>query len=182
MYCIHKSMRGVELPRRLPHRNVERAEIILHPCMGGHCVVPRNDPAYLGTKVVKDGPAWRVLDDEFDQLHRKIGQVSGCFSKKDGKVIRVSGEISEDGPIPSYLVSGPDLLDPEHASSWEDGVAVGIEHRLGKVGRGDRVADGQSGVLGKGSTGAKVGARRIAGGRSGGQCCGRGLRRRGRRR
>ena len=49
------------------------------------------------------------------------------------------------------------MLDPEHASSWEDGVAVGIEHRLGKVGRGDRVADGQSGVLGKGSTGAKVG-------------------------
>ncbi len=44
------------------------------------------------------------------------------FHKKDGKVIRVSGEIPEDGPIPSYLVSGPDLLDPGDASSWEDRV------------------------------------------------------------
>jgi hypothetical protein len=96
-------MRGAELPRRLPNRDVGRAEIILHPRMGGHCVVPRNGPAYLGTKVVKDGPDWRVLDDKFDQLHRRIGQASGGFHKEDGKVIRVSSEIPEDGPIPSYL-------------------------------------------------------------------------------
>jgi hypothetical protein len=62
MYCIHKSMRGAKLPRHLPHRNVGRAEIILHPRMGGHCVVPRNGPAYLGAKVIENGPAWRVLD------------------------------------------------------------------------------------------------------------------------
>ena len=55
MYCKHKSMRGAELPRRLPHRDVGRVEIILHPRMGGQCVVPRNGPAYLGTKVVEDG-------------------------------------------------------------------------------------------------------------------------------
>ena len=177
MYCIHKSMRGAELPRRLPHRDVGRVEIILHPRMGGHCVVPRNGPAYLGTNVVKDGPAWRVLDNELvDQLHRRIRQASRGFHEKDGKVIRVSGEIPEDGPIPSYLVSGPDLLDPGDASSWEDRVAVGIEHRLGEeVGRGGGVADGhidvptvgggdeatvgsgQSVVPGEGPTGAKVG-------------------------
>ena len=74
-------------------------------------------PSYLGTKVVKkdhsvDGPAWRVLDDELDQIHRRIGQASGDFHEEEGKVIRVSGEIPQDGPIPSYLVSGPDLLDP----------------------------------------------------------------------
>ena len=173
MYCIHKSMRGAELPRRLPHRNVGvGAEIILHPRMGGHCVAPRNGPAYLGTKVVKDGLAWRVLDDELDQLHRRIDQAS-----KDGKVIRVSGEIPEDGPIPSYLADDPDLLDPGDASSWEDRVAVGIEHRSGEVGRGGGVADGhidippvgggdetavgpgQFRVPGEGATGAKVGDR-----------------------
>jgi hypothetical protein len=128
-------MRGAELLRHLPHRNVGRAEIILHPRMGGHCVVPRNGPAYLGTIVVEDGPAWRVLDDELDQLHRRIGQASGGFHEEDGKVIRVRGAIPEDGPIPSYLACGPDLLvDPGDASSWEDRVAVGIERRSGKVG------------------------------------------------
>ncbi len=166
------------MPRRLPHRDVGRAEIILHPRMGGHCVVPRNGPAYLGTIVVEDGPAGlRVLDDELDQLHRRICQASGGFHEEDGKVVRVRGEIPEDGPIPSYLACGPDLLDPPpgDASSWEDRVAVGIEHRLGEVGRSGRVADGhvdvptvgggdeatvgsgQSGVPGKGPTGAKVG-------------------------
>ena len=84
--------------------------------------------------MIKDGPAWRVLDDELDQLHRRIGQASGGFHEKDGKVIWVSGEILKDGPIHSYLVSGPDLLDPGDASSWEDRVAVGIEHRWGEVG------------------------------------------------
>ncbi len=90
-------------------------------------------------------------------------------------MIRVHGEIPEDGPIPSYLVCGPDLLDPGNASSREDRVAVGIEHRSGEVGRGGGVADGhvdvppvgggdeatvgsgQSGVPDKGPTGAKVG-------------------------
>ena len=78
--------------------------------MGGHCVVPRNGAAYLGKIVVEDGPAWRVLDDELDHLHRRIGQASGGFHEKDSKVIRVSGEIPEDWPIPSYLACGPDLL------------------------------------------------------------------------
>ena len=111
MYCIHKSMHGAELPRHLPHRNVGRAaEIILHPRVGGHCVVPRNDPAYLGAIMVEDGPAWRVLDDELEQLHRRIGQASGGFHEEDGKVIRVRDEIPEDGPIPSYLACGPDCV------------------------------------------------------------------------
>ena len=146
--------------------------------MGGHCVVPRNGPAYLGTIMVEDGPAWRVLDDELEQLHRRIGQASGGFHEEDGKVIRVSGEIPEDRPIPSYLACGPDWLDPGDASSWEDRVvAVGIENRSGEVGRGGGVADGhidippvgrgdktavgpgQSRVPGKGATGAKVGDR-----------------------
>ena len=110
------------------------------------------------------------------QLHRRISQVSGGFHEKDGKVIRVRGEIPEDGPIPtSYLACGPDLLDPGDASSWEDRAAVGIEHRSGKVGGRGGIADchidvptvgggdetavgsGQSGVPGKGPTGAKVG-------------------------
>ena len=139
MYSIHKSMRGALLPRPLCHQNVGRAEIILH---SRHCVVLRNVPGYLGTKVVEDGPAWRVFDDELDQLHRRIGQASGGFHEEDGKVIRVRGEIPEDGPIPSDLVCGPDLLDPEDASSWEDRVAVRIEQRLGEVDRGGGVANG----------------------------------------
>ena len=177
MYCIHKSMRGAELLRHLPHRNVGRAEIILHPRMGGHCVVPRNGPAYLGAKVVENGPAWRVLDDELEQLHRRIGQASSGFDEEDSEVIRVRGEIPEDGPIPSYLACGPDLLDPGDASSWEDRVAVGIERRSGKVGGRGGIADGhidippvgggdetavgpgQSRVPGEGATGAKVGDR-----------------------
>ncbi len=97
------------MKQNYPAGSLGRAEIILHPRMGGHCVVPRNGPAYLGLKVVEDGPAWRVLDDERD--HR-IGQASGGFHEKDGKVLRVSGEIPEDGPIPSYLICGPDLPDP----------------------------------------------------------------------
>jgi hypothetical protein len=54
--------------------------------MGGHCVVPRNVPAYMGTKVIENGPAWRVLlDDELDQLFRRIGQASGGFHEEDGR-------------------------------------------------------------------------------------------------
>ncbi len=91
------------------------------------------------------------------------------------KMARCSG--SEDGPIPSYLACGPDLLDPGDASSWEDRDAVGIEHRSGKVGGRGGIADGhidippvgggdetavgpgQSRVPGEGATGAKVGDR-----------------------
>ncbi len=129
------------MPRPLRHQKVGRAEIILHP---RHCIVPRNVPGYLVTKVVEDGPAWRVFDDELDdQLHRRIGQASGGFHEEDGKVIRVRGEIPEDGPISSYLVCGPDLLDTGDANSWEDRVAVRIEQRLGEVDRGGGVvADG----------------------------------------
>ncbi len=170
MYCIRKSMHGAELPRHLPHRNVGRAEIILHPRMGGHCVVPRNGPAYLVAKVVENGPAWRVLDDELEQLHRRIGQASGGFDEEDSEVIRVHGEVPEDGPIPS-------LLDQRDASSWEERVAVGVEHRSGEVGGRGRIADchidvspvrggdetavgpGRSRVSSKGATGAKVGDR-----------------------
>jgi len=36
------------------------------------CVVPRNEPSYLGTEMVEDGAAGRVLDDEIEQLHRRI--------------------------------------------------------------------------------------------------------------
>ena len=84
-------MRGAELPRHLPHRNVGRAEIILHPRMGGHCVVPRNGPAYLGAKVVENGPAWRVLDDELEQLHRRIGQANpaGWITAASGYLLMV---------------------------------------------------------------------------------------------
>ncbi len=177
MYCIHKSIYGAKLPRHLPHRNVGRAEIILHPRMGGHCVVPRNGPAYLGAKVVENEPAWRVLDDELEQFHRRIGQASGDFDEEDSEVIRVRGEVPEDGPIPSLFTRGPDLLDPRDASSWEDRVAVGVEHRSGEVGgrggiadchidvspvgRGDETAvgPGRSRVPGEGATGAIVGDR-----------------------
>ena len=129
-----------------------------------------NGSSDLGTKEFKYGPAWRVWDDELDQLHRRIGQASGGFDEEDGEVIRVRGKIPEDGPILSYLVCGPDLLDPGNASSWEDRVVVRIEHRLGKVGRGGGVADDH----------IDVSRRQIAGGRSGGWCCGPGFRHRSR--
>ena len=71
-------------------------------------------PAYLGVKMVENRPAWRVLDDELEQLHRRIGgQASGDFHEEDGKVIRVRGEIPEDGLIPNYLACGPNLLDQQ---------------------------------------------------------------------
>ena len=89
-------------------------------------------------------------------------------------MIRVSGEVPEDGPISSLFSRGPDLLDPGDAGSWEDRVAVGVEHRSGKVGGRGGIADGhidippvgggdetavgpgQSRVPGEGATGAKV--------------------------
>ena len=146
--------------------------------MGGHRVVARNNPTDLSTKIVKNGPAWRVLDDELEQLHRRIGQVPSGFDEEDSEVIRVRGEVPEDGPIiPSLLVRGPDILDPRDDSSWEDRVTVGVEDRSGEVGGRGGIADahidvppvgggdetavgpGQSKVPGKGATGAKVGDR-----------------------
>ena len=59
-------MAGAVVVRSLPHRDVRGAEIILHPCIGGHCLVTRNGPTDdLSTKMVEDYcPAWRVIDDE----------------------------------------------------------------------------------------------------------------------
>ena len=83
-------MHGAELTRFLPHQDVGGADIILHPCKGGHCiVVPPNGPGYLNTKVVEYSPALRVLDDELEELHGRIGQASGGFDEKDGLVIRI---------------------------------------------------------------------------------------------
>ena len=119
------------------------------------------------------------MDDELvEQLHRRIGQASSGFDEKDSEVIRVRGEVPEDGPmIPSLFSRGPDLLDPRDASSWEDRVAMGVEHRSGEVGGCGGIADchidvspvggsdendvgpGRSRVPGEGATGAEVGDR-----------------------
>ncbi len=130
MYCIHKGMHRAKLPRHLPHRNVGRAEIILHPRMGGHCVVPRNGPAYLGAKVVENGPAWRDLDDEVEQLHRRIGQAYSGFEEEDSEVIRVPPE--DGGPIPSLFSRGPDLLDQETPAVGRIGLPWGSSTGRGK--------------------------------------------------
>ena len=64
--------------------------------MTGHRVVACNDPTDLSTKMVKYGPAWRVLDNELEQLRRRIGQAaSSGFDEEDSEVIRVHGEVSE---------------------------------------------------------------------------------------
>ena len=104
--------------------------------MGGHRVVACYDPTDLSIKMVQYGPAWRVLDE---QLHRRIGKASNGFDEEDSEVIRVRGEVPEDGPIPSLLVRGPHLLDPRDASSWLLGgrVTVGVENRYGEVGHID---------------------------------------------
>ena len=78
-----------------------RAEIILYPRMGGHCVVTRNIPTDLSTKMVENPPALRVFDDEFEKLHRRIGQATGGCDEKDSKVVRVRRKVPENGPIPS---------------------------------------------------------------------------------
>ena len=103
--------------------------------MGGHCVVTRNGPAYyLGTtEMVEDGPAGgRVFffDDELEQLHGGVRQASSGFDdKEDGQVLWVLCEVSEDRPIPSLFVRGPDLLDPGDARSGLNGDAVRVAHR-----------------------------------------------------
>ena len=128
--------------------------------------------------MVKYGLAWRVLDDELEQLRRRIGQASSGFAEEDSEVIRAHGEVPEDGPIiPSLFARGPDLLDPRDARSWEDSVAVGVENRSGEIGERGGIADchidvspvggvdetavgpGQSRFPGEGATGAKVGDR-----------------------
>ena len=45
MYCIHKNIHEAELPRRLPHRDVRGAGVVLNPCMGGHHIVTCNGTA-----------------------------------------------------------------------------------------------------------------------------------------
>ena len=72
--------------------------------MGGHCVVPRNGPAYLGAKVVENGPAWRVLDDELEQLHHRIGQASSGFDEEDSEVSRVRKRRGPRGRADTELV------------------------------------------------------------------------------
>ncbi len=78
--------------------------------------------------MVENGPAWRVLDDELEQLYRRIGQASGGFDEEDSEVIWVRGEVPEDGPIPSLFSRGPDLLDPRDA---RDSFPNQIENFLG---------------------------------------------------
>ena len=62
--------------------------------------MPRNVPAFLIIKVVKDGVIRRILDDELEQIHDKV------------QVVQILHEVAENGPIPSLLVRGPDLLNP----------------------------------------------------------------------
>ena len=49
-------MCGAELPRRLPHQNMGRAEILLHPRMGGHCRLFENKKVVI----IKDGAVRRI--------------------------------------------------------------------------------------------------------------------------
>ena len=88
-------MCGAELPHRLPHRNMGRAERLLHPrMMGGHCRLSENKKVVI---IIKDGAS--ILDDEpEEELHRGIGQASGSFDKKDGQVVRILREVAEGRP------------------------------------------------------------------------------------
>ena len=70
---------------------------MLHPRMGGHCVVTRNGPADLSTEKVQNRAACRVFDDELEQLHGGLRQAAGGFDKEDGKMLRVFGKIPENG-------------------------------------------------------------------------------------
>ena len=81
---MYKHMHGAELiTRYLLHRDVGGSGIILHPRMGGHRIVTRNGPAeLLTTKMVEDGPARRVFDDELKQLHRRIGKATGGIDER----------------------------------------------------------------------------------------------------
>ena len=86
-------MHGAVLARSLPHRDVGEEEIILHPRMGDHCVVTRNGPTDLSTKMVEDCLAWRVLGDELESFiagsdrrpvaatRRKIARWSGSAAR-----------------------------------------------------------------------------------------------------
>ncbi len=61
-------------------------------------------------------------------------------------MIRVRGEVPEDGPIPSLFVRNLDLLDPRDTSSWEERITVGVENKSGEVGRRGGIADGHNDV------------------------------------
>ena len=51
--------------------------------MGGHRIVTRNGPAdLLSTKMVEDGPARRVFDDELKQLYRRIGKATSGIDER----------------------------------------------------------------------------------------------------
>ncbi len=63
----------IELTRNLPHRDVGGADVVLNPCMGGHRIVTCNGAADLTTKGVEYGAAWGVFDNEFNQVHGRIG-------------------------------------------------------------------------------------------------------------
>ena len=101
MYCIHKNIHEAELPRRLPHRDVREAGVVLNPCMGDHHIVTCNGTADdLTTKGVQDGAAGGVFDDELDQVHGGVGEASAGFDEENGKVLGVIHEIAEDWAVP----------------------------------------------------------------------------------
>ena len=45
-----------------------------------------------------------------------IGQASSGFDEEDSEVVRVRGEVPQNGLIPSLFVRGPDLLNPRDAA------------------------------------------------------------------
>ena len=57
--------------------------------MGGHRIVTCNGTADLTTESVKDGAAWRILDNVLDQVHGGIGEASGGFDEENGQVLGV---------------------------------------------------------------------------------------------
>ena len=113
MYCIHKNMRGAELPRNLSHRDVRGAGVVLNPCMGGHHrIVTGNGTADLTTKGVQDGAAGGFFDDELDQVHGGVGEASAGFDDENGKVLGVIHEVAEDGAVPGSFVRLAEQKDP----------------------------------------------------------------------
>ena len=126
MYCIHKSMHGEKITPPPPPPKCGKSGDNTAPTRGRPLRCTAQWPRLSGCKSVESGPAWRVLDDELEQLDRRIGQASSGFDEEDSEVIRVRGEVPEDGSIPRLFSRGPDLLDPRDASSWEDN-AVDVE-------------------------------------------------------
>ena len=91
--CIKEEhMRRAELTCHITHRDLGGVEKIL--THGWPCVVAHNGPTDLSTKMVRNDPAWCVLDDdELGQLHRGIGHAFSGFDEEDSEVIRVCGEV-----------------------------------------------------------------------------------------